>query len=91
MKTLIIADLARTEQLDRSAMAGVHGGWSMSPTSCKPGNVNFAPSFDSSINAVQNLGQEQSVVTETADGSALLGNIKVHNNVAQKGRNVIVG
>ena len=91
MKTLIITDLARTEQLDRSAMAGVRGGWSMSPASYKPGNLTFAPNFDSSINAVQNLGQQQGVLTETADGSAFLGDVKVHNDVAQKGRNTIVG
>ena len=91
MKTLIITDLARTEQLERSAMAGVRGGWSMSPSSYKPGDLTYAPKFDDSINAVQNLGQKQSILTETADGSAFLGPVNVHVNGVQNGKNTIIG
>jgi hypothetical protein len=95
MKTLTIKDLARTAELDRGAMASVRGGWSMySPTntpSYKMGDVNYAPSFDSSISATQNLLQQQSVVTATANGSAFLQGVDVHSDVHQNGENKIVG
>jgi hypothetical protein len=99
MKTLIIADLARTEQLDRGAMASVRGGWSMSSPSCPPtktpscamGDLNYAPSVDSSISATQNLLQKQSVATLTANGSAFLGGVDVHSDVHQDGQNKIIG
>jgi hypothetical protein len=91
MKTLTIKDLDRTEQLDRSAMAAVRGGWSMFSPSYKTGNVTYAPSYDSSINALQNLGQEQNVMTATANGSAFLDGVSVHSNVHQNGQNKIVG
>ena len=96
MKTLIIADLARTEQLDRTAMAGVRGGFRMGTpgyplgTGYPLGNVNHAPTFDSSITATQNLAQMQEVVTATANGSAFLGGVSVHSNVDQDGQNKIV-
>jgi len=93
MKTLIITDLARTEQLDRSAMSAVRGGFKME----KPGysgysfgDVNYAPSFDSSITATQNLAQMQEVVTATANGSAFLNGVTVHSDVDQHGENKIV-
>jgi hypothetical protein len=88
MKTLIIKDLARTEELDRTAMAGVRGGMKMSDY--KFGNVNITPSFDSSIHASQDLMQAQQVLNATANGSAFLDNIDVHNDVSQKGKNVIL-
>jgi len=90
MNTLTIKDLDRTEQLDRSAMAAVRGGWSMFSPSYKTGNVTYAPSYDSSINALQNLGQEQNVMTATANGSAFLDGVSVHSNVHQNGQNKIV-
>ncbi|KQQ97191.1 hypothetical protein [Massilia sp. Leaf139] len=94
MKTLIIADLARTEQLDRSAMAGVRGGFKMGMPSYSPsyslGNVNYAPSFDSSITATQNLAQMQEVVTATANGSAFLNGVHVDSDVDQRGENKII-
>ncbi|MFC5548831.1 hypothetical protein [Massilia aerilata] len=91
MNTLIIKDLARTKTLDRSAMHGVRGGWSMFSPSYKVGDVSYAPSYDSSIHATQNLGQEQNVMTATANGSAFLDGVSVHNNVAQNGQNKIIG
>ena len=39
MKTLIIADLARTEQLDRTAMSAVRGGFRMFSPSYKLGDL----------------------------------------------------
>ena len=91
MKTLTIKDLDRTEQLDRSAMAAVRGGWSMYSPSLKTGDLTYAPSYDSSINAAQNLGQMQNVMTATANGSAFLDGVSVHSNVHQNGQNKIVG
>jgi hypothetical protein len=95
MKTLTIKDLARTEQLDRNAMALVRGGWSSyAPTqtpSYKMGDLNYAPSVDSSIKATQNLLQQQSVTTATANGSAFLHGVDVHSDVHQDGQNKIIG
>jgi hypothetical protein len=91
MKTLTIKDLARTEQLDRTAMSTVRGGWSMySPSSYKVGDVNYAPSFDNSLHATQNLGQMQEVITPTANGSAFIDGVSVNNSVTQHGENKIV-
>jgi hypothetical protein len=90
MKTLIIADLARTEQLDRAAMATVRGGFKMEKSGYSFDHGNYAPSFDSSITATQNLAQMQDVVTATANGSAFLGGVNVHSDVDQHGENKIV-
>ena len=94
MKTLTIKDLARTEQLDRTAMAAVRGGWKMSTEPYPHGDgKKYVPSFgnnDSSIHATQSLAQLQNVVNATANGSAFLDNINVHNDVSQDGKNVIV-
>ncbi len=89
MKTLIIKDLARTEQLDRSAMAGVRGGMKMMP-SYPHGDVNYAPSYDSSIHATQNLAQFQDVTNAVANGSAFVDNLHVTNNTSLFGQNNIV-
>ena len=91
MKTLIIADLARTEQLDRSAMSAVRGGWSMYSPSYKLGDLTYAPSHDSSITATQNLFQDQSVLTATANDSAFVKGVHVNSHVSQDGQNKIIG
>jgi hypothetical protein len=91
MKTLIITDLARTEKLDRTAMAAVRGGWSVYAPSYKMGDVTWTPSSDSSINAAQSLGQVQNVMTATANDSAFLSGVTVNNTTHQNGKNVIVG
>ena len=90
MKTLTIKDLDRAEQLDSTAMAAVRGGWSMFSPSYKVGDVSYAPSDDSSIHATQNLGQQQNVMAATANGSAFLDGVSVHNKVSQDGQNTIV-
>ena len=93
MKTLIIKDLARTEQLDRTAMAAVRGGWKMGTPPYSHGDAKYLPSFgndDSSIHATQSLAQIQNVVNATANDSAFLDNINVHNNVSQNGTNKII-
>ena len=91
MKTLIIKDLARTEELDRTAMAGVRGGTNkLGSPGYSFGDLKYAPSFDSSITASQSLLQMQDVVNATANGSAFLDNVNVHNNVSQDGTNKII-
>jgi len=91
MKTLTIKDLARTEELDRGGMAQVRGGWSMPAPSYKFGDLRYMPSTDSSITATQNLLQQQSVLTSTANGSAFLHGVDVHSNVHQNGENKVIG
>jgi hypothetical protein len=90
MKTLIIKDLARTEQLDRTAMAGVRGGWKMNSPSYSFGDLTYAPSYDTSIHATQNLFQSQEVMNATANGSAFVDGVHVHSDVSQKGNNTII-
>ena len=91
MKTLTIKDLDRAEQLDRTAMAAVRGGWSVYAPSYKYGDVTYAPTSDSSINAMQALSQQQSVLTATANDSAFLAGVTVNNNTNQNGKNKIIG
>jgi hypothetical protein len=91
MKTLTITDLARSERLDRPTMSAVRGGWRVNSPSWSFGNLSFGGSDDSSISAVQNLGQQQNVLTATANGSAFLDCVNVHSNVHQNGQNKIVG
>jgi hypothetical protein len=90
MKTLTINDLARTEQLDRGAMAQVRGGFKMGDRGYSLGDVSYMPSFDSSITATQNLAQMQEVLTATANGSAFVNGVTVHSDVDQDGQNKIV-
>jgi hypothetical protein len=92
MKTLIITDLARTEELASSAMAQVRGGYKMkSYDGYSVGDLSYAPEFDSSITATQNLLQKQNVLTATANGSAFVHGVDVHSNVHQDGENKIIG
>ena len=91
MKTLTIKDLDRAEQLDRTSMAAVRGGWNVFAPSYKMGDYTYAPTSDSSINAMQGLGQQQSVLTATANDSAFLAGVTVNNTTHQNGKNVIVG
>ena len=90
MKTLTIKDLARTEELDRTAMAAVRGVLKMTQAYSSYGEAAYSPSFDSSIKATQNLAQLQHVVNATANGSAFLHNIHVDNDVSQDGTNKII-
>jgi hypothetical protein len=90
MKTLIIKDLARTEELDSAKMAEVRGGWKMNSSYYSFGDVTYAPSYDSSIDAVQLLMQDQEVMTATANGSAFVEDVNVTSNVSQDGQNLII-
>ena len=90
MKTLIIKDLARTEELDRSALSAVRGGMmKMSPKSYSFGDITYAPSYDSSIHATQNLAQFQDVTNAVANGSAFVDKLHVNNNTNLFGQNNI--
>ena len=91
MKTLIVKDLARTEQLDLTAMAAVRGGWKMNTSGYKSGDMNVTRSSDSSIHATQDLMQVQKVLNATANGSAFIHGVDVRNDVSQVGKNIIVG
>ena len=91
MKTLTIKDLDRAEQLDRTAMAAVRGGWNVFAPSYKFGDITYAPTSDSSINAMQALSQQQNVMTATANESAFLAGVTVNNTTHQNGKNKILG
>jgi hypothetical protein len=92
MKTLTITDLARTETLDRATMTTVRGGHNVYyAPSFKMGDYTFAPTSDSSINAMQALSQQQNVMTATANDSAFLAGVSVDNNTHQNGKNKILG
>jgi hypothetical protein len=90
MNTLTIADLPRSEQLDRPTMTAVRGGWKMGAPAYPLGDLKFAGSTDSSINATQTLGQMQDVLTATANGAAFVDGVHVDSDVAQHGENKIV-
>jgi hypothetical protein len=90
MKTLTIKDLARTEQLDRSALCAVRGGTRMSLPGYDFGSHSYAPSSDSSIHATQDLAQLQNVTNATANGAAFVGGVCVNNNTSLFGQNNIV-
>jgi hypothetical protein len=91
MKSLTIKDLARTEELDGKAMAAVRGGWTMKSPHYTIGDVSYAPSYDSSITAVQNLAQMQTVTNAVANGSAFLDGVHATNTTSQTGKNNIFG
>ena len=85
MKTLTIKDLARTEELGRTAMAAVRGGMKVS----MPSIAQYSPKFDSSIHASQDLMQAQQVTNATANDSAFLDCLHVTNTTDQFGQNNI--
>jgi hypothetical protein len=88
MKTLTIKDLARTEELGRTEMAAVRGGYAMSPSySAWPISQPYGPGSDSSLHATQDLKQAQQVFNETADGSAFISGAHVTNTTSQFGQN----
>jgi hypothetical protein len=92
MNTLIIKDLDRAEQLDRTAMAAVRGGHNeYFVPSYKFGDFTYTPTSDSSINAMQSLSQQQNVMTATANDSAFLSGVSVNNDTHQNGKNKIIG
>jgi hypothetical protein len=92
MKTLIITDLARTEELGRDAMAAVRGGFKIGEPSYPYPPMGYSPSSNSPLKASQSLQQFQQVINETADGSAYLEGVHATNTTSQFGQNnLIVG
>jgi hypothetical protein len=89
MKTLIIKDLARNQELDRSAMTAVRGGMKPGMASYSLDAVSYTPKYDSSIDATQDLTQVQKVLNATANGSAFLHGIHATNKTEQFGQNNI--
>ncbi|MBQ5940866.1 hypothetical protein, partial [Massilia sp. AB1] len=57
----------------------------------KLGDLTYAPNVDSSITATQNLFQDQSVLTATANDSAFVKGVHVNSHVDQNGQNKIIG
>ena len=91
MKTLTIKDLALTCELDRDAMVRVRGGVKMQQQSYGLSSMpSYTPTFDSSINARQDLKQLQDVVNATANESAFLDGVSAHNTTDQYGQNNFV-
>jgi hypothetical protein len=92
MKTLSIKDLVHTGDLDHDAMAAVRGGHSSYPSmpsypSKSPYTPSYPSSTTSSLSVTQDLSQLQSVVNATANGSAFIDGVDVHNNTSQFGQN----
>jgi hypothetical protein len=90
MHALTIKDLARTEQLDRTALSAVRGGTKMSSPYYSFGNTTYAPSYDSSVHATQSLTQMQNVVNAAANGSAFIDGVHANNNTSLFGQNNLV-
>ena len=90
MTTLTIKDLARTEQLDRSALSAVRGGTKMSLPGYSFGDYTYAPRSDSSVDATQKVAQFQNVTNATANGAAFIGGVSVNNSTSLFGQNNIV-
>jgi hypothetical protein len=85
MKTLIIKDLAVSNELGRSDMAAVRGGTRMT----MPWPPQYSPTHVSSIDAKQDLMQFQDVKNLTANDSAFISGVHVTNNTDQFGQNNI--
>jgi hypothetical protein len=71
-------------------MSAVRGGWRVNAPAYAFGNLNYGGVDNASISAVQNLGQQQDVLTATANGAAFVGGVHVDNDVTQRGDNSIV-
>lgn len=87
MKTLIIKDLAHTEELGRTELAAVRGGMGIESAPWIPSQ--YSPKFDSSVHATQDLMQLQNVQNLTANDSAFLSCLDVTNKTKQFGQNNI--
>jgi hypothetical protein len=75
MKALIIKDLALTAELDRSAMAAVHGGRRLGLLGIYS-DYDYTSTFKSHIEASQLVGQEQKFETAVGNNVALVGKFK---------------
>jgi hypothetical protein len=90
MTTLLINDLARTEELDRASMACVHGGTGMP----KDMSAYWLPSYsvsksEFSFDASQLIGQTQNVVNNNGNNVAFASGITSTVNPTQSADNHI--
>ena len=98
MQTLIIKDLAKTEELDSKAMASVTGGTGYAycpptPEYCPPTSWG-GPLFDVTknsmdFNASQMLGQTQNTTVNNGNNVAFSSGITANVNPHQNGKNTI--
>lgn len=96
MTTLLIKDLARSEQLDRAAMAGVHGGSGYGGYGGMPKEMMgyWGPSYSVdkdvfSFNASQAIGQTQNVLNNNGNNVAFASGITSTVNPTQTANNSI--
>ncbi|GAB3627841.1 hypothetical protein PTE30175_04526 [Pandoraea terrae] len=87
MSTLTIKDLSNTETLDGNAMRAVRGGYLPFPVVYTPIKL----SFDSHIDASQQIAQMQSVTNLNGNDSAFLDHVKSNVNTNQNATNNIYG
>ena len=90
MTTLLIKDLARTEELDRASMSSVHGGTGMA----KDLSAYWLPSYsvsksEFSFDASQLIGQTQNVVNNNGNNVAFAHGISSTVNPTQTADNHI--
>ncbi len=88
MKTLTIKDLALTEELDRKAMASVHGGMYKGASSSWLPSLNV-PKGDIKFDASQVLVQGQETLVNNGNNAAFVSGITSTVNPSQKGTNTI--
>jgi len=95
MTTLLIKDLARTEELDRASMASVHGGTGGSYGGMpKDMMAYWGPSYSVdkdvfSFNASQAIGQTQNVLNNNGNNVAFASGITSTVNPTQSANNNI--
>ncbi|HEY0846704.1 MAG TPA: hypothetical protein VGE12_15135 [Noviherbaspirillum sp.] len=100
MQTLIIKDLAKTEELDGKAMAAVSGGTGYGYAYCPPASdYNLPGSFGGplfdvsknsmSFNAEQLMSQTQNTMVNNGNNVAFSSGITANVNPTQNGKNTI--
>lgn len=90
MKSLMIKDLSITEELDRDAMAAVHGGMGKGMPSYDWGSPKLG--FEKSefnFTASQMLGQAQETVVNNGNNAAFVSGITATVTPHQTGTNTI--
>ncbi|GAB3627840.1 hypothetical protein PTE30175_04527 [Pandoraea terrae] len=85
MSTLTIKDLSNAETLDGKTMRAVRGGYLPFPVVYSPIKL----SFDSHIDATQEIAQMQSVTNMNGNGSAFLDHVTSNVNTNQNATNNI--
>jgi hypothetical protein len=73
MKALMIKDLSLTEEMDRKAMAAVHGGVSKPSYDKYPSGLSF--------DATQLISQTQNIVNQNGNNVAFLDKSRIRSTV----------